>query len=211
MTILNLKVGSSEIPRFSCAAHKLNIVVQKAIINTPHVNQTLQTLSSFASNIKKSTHLKNRHRENGCSIHRQNFTRWNSTFLMLLCFWRSYKRNVFNETHTCPVDQEEIEKYIQILCPIFIWSKNLQLDFGNISQVIPSLLAVIHSNLSRLILTTPEQNQFRRLLIKYLCEKFNDELNSKIYLTAAILDVQFLFDWCDRSFGRKYFKQGKVL
>ncbi len=45
---LSIKLGSSEIPRFSCANHKCNIAVRKAIKQHDHLTSILKKLSSYA-------------------------------------------------------------------------------------------------------------------------------------------------------------------
>ena len=54
---LNITIGSTEIPRYNCAAHKINLVIRKAIKATPYVNDFLDSLSKFAKVIRKSTEL----------------------------------------------------------------------------------------------------------------------------------------------------------
>jgi hypothetical protein len=46
-----IRLGSFDVPRFSCACHKLNIVIQSAIENQKHLQEVIRTLSSLASKI----------------------------------------------------------------------------------------------------------------------------------------------------------------
>jgi ribosomal protein L30/L7E len=86
-------------------AHKLNISTRKSVKDSEAVSDMLTKLTKFASKIKKTLTLSALHRENRCSIHRQNFTRWSSSFTMLPTMLKSYKKNLFNGEHTCPIPQ----------------------------------------------------------------------------------------------------------
>ncbi len=48
---LSIKLGTSAIPRFSCANHKCNIAVRKAIRQHPALTVVLKKLSSYAGKI----------------------------------------------------------------------------------------------------------------------------------------------------------------
>jgi hypothetical protein len=98
---------------------------------------------------------------------------------------------------------EVIEKYLQILLPLFIISQNFQSKESSICTVIPSLLMTIHATLMRMILHDDEQNTFRLALVKYMHVKFKHELNSDTYHAAAILHVSDINLWRLRSFGRR--------
>ena len=183
---------------YRCSAHKLNLVVKKAINDCDYVKNMLNTLSRFVADTRISLEKSQIHAENKCKLRRQNFTRWNSSFLMLYSFWKSYDKKVFSETYPCPVDLIQIEKYLQILLPIYILSKNFQAANSSICVVFSSLLTVINSNLDRMVISDPNQNMFRCTLIKYLKQKFEYELNSDVYQVAALLNVRDLKDWRDR-------------
>lgn len=97
---------------------------------------------------------------------------------------------------------EVIEKYMQILLPLFIVSKNFQSKNSSICNVIPSLLMTMHATLMRMILVDDNQHRFRLALVKYIKTKFAHELGSDTYLTAAILHVGDLNLWRQRSFAQ---------
>ena len=41
--------------------------------------------------------------------------------MMLVSYLESYKKGLFNHENKCAVKEEEIEKYIQILLPMYIY------------------------------------------------------------------------------------------
>jgi hypothetical protein len=164
----------------------------------------LHQLSKFVSNTKKSIEKNKLHKDKKSKLHRQNFTRWNSSYMMLFSFWRSYKRGVFSDEYRCPVPMLEIEKYLQILLPLYILSKNFQAKNSSICVVFSSILTVINSNLDRMVIEEPNQNLFRCTLIKYLKEKFKYELSSDVYQVASLLNISELNQWRDRFFPLFY-------
>lgn len=184
--ILNLEIGSNMIPRFNCCAHKINIVVRRAVKLTSHFANSLSELSNFIKNIRKSIEQSAAHRAKKCKPKRQNFTRWNSSFNMLICILKS---NIFNHDYICPISKNEIQEYLQILAPLYLFTNDLQSDKANISSVVPAILVIIHANLERMVLQDQNQNEFRNNLVAFIKHKFSYELNSKVYLVAAILNV----------------------
>jgi len=46
---LSINLGSTDLPRFSCACHKLNIVVRSSVSNQYYLKRILKSLSSFAA------------------------------------------------------------------------------------------------------------------------------------------------------------------
>lgn len=208
---LELQIGSCQIPRYQCMAHKLNVSSRKSIRDCDFVSDILTKLSNFASTIKKTLILSALHRENKCKIHRQNFTRWSSSFTMLLTMLKSYKKNLFNDTHKCPVSQTIIEKVLRILLPLYLVTNEIQSDNSSISIVIPTLLILLHENLNRMVFEEEDEhlNDFRDYLVYYINQKFDHELNSNVYQVAALLNVGKLSGWRDRSFGRPYYNTAK--
>jgi len=59
-----------------------------------------------------------------------------------------------------------------------------------------------------MVLKDENQDKFRNDLIHYLELKFQDELNSKEYLVAAVLNVGYIKHWYKRSFGSKHYQSG---
>lgn len=204
---LFLEIGSDKINRFSCSAHKVNLVIRKSIQSSKYVSNFLSSLSKFASTIKKSLENSDKHNKQKSKIHRQNFTRWGSSFKMLFTFYKSYTKGIFNENYVCPQSQDEILKYLQILLPFYVYTNDIQAVGANISQVVPSILSIIYANINRMVIKDKNQNEFRNNLIYFLKEKFNYELHSPIYLVAALLNVNKLDEWRNRSYGKEYYKK----
>jgi hypothetical protein len=205
ITCLELQIGSKRIPRFSCVCHKGNLAIRKAIKASPYFAGLLSSLSKQASKIKKSIVLSGKHRQEKSKIHREQYTRWSSSFMMLISYLKSYKRGIFTEKNVCAASEEEIEKYIQILLPMYIFTNDTQSNKSSIACVIPSILTIIYANLDRMVLEDKDQSLFRDNMIFFLKKKFEFELNSKIYLVASILNVESLNEWKDRSYAKPYF------
>ena len=128
--------------------------------------------------------------------------------MMLFSYLKSYKKGLFNHENKCAVKEEEIEKYIQILLPKYIFTNDAQSNKASIACIIPSILSIIHANLDRIVLSDEDQNLFRNNLICFLKQKFEFELTSKIYLVAALLNVETLKEWMDRTYYKAYIARG---
>lgn len=205
---LELKIRSNMVPRFSCCAHKMNIAVRKSIRATPYVSDLLTKLSTFIKNVRKNIDQSSRHRKKRCKAQRQNFTRWNSSFNMLFSMHKAYERKVFDSNYECPVSNEEIKCYLKILSPVYLFTNDMQSNEANISFVVPSVLALIYANLDRMILPVADQSLFRDNLIRFIKHKFSYELTSKVYIVSALLNVETLKQWANRSFGIEYYNIG---
>ena len=92
--------------------------------------------------------------------------------MMLFSYLKSYKKGLFNHENKCAVKEEEIEKYIQILLPMYIFTNDAQSNKASIACIIPSILSIIHANLDRIVLSDEDQNLFRNNLIFFLKQKF---------------------------------------
>ncbi len=172
---LNLKVGSNQIQRYSCAAHKLNVAVRRAIASNDYVSKFLSDLSNFVSNVKKSTENTSKHREKKSKLHRQNLTRWSSSLMMLASYVKSFRRNVFNDQYYPPYQEKEIIEYLRILLPIYTTTNEIQSDKSNISTVVPALILMLEGCLKRLVLVDENQSTFRDSLVNFIKCKFNFE------------------------------------
>jgi hypothetical protein len=126
---------------------------------------------------------------------------------MLFTYFKSYKKGVFSSSYQCPQTQEEIEKYLQLFLPLYIYTNDIRAVEANISQVVPSILLIIYGNLDRMVINDINQNYFKNNLIYFLKSKFDYELSSPVYLVAALLNVNRLNDWRTRSFGKEYFQK----
>lgn len=187
---LDLKIGDNVIVRVCCANHKLNLALKRSINQCEHFNNLLSTLSTHASKNKHIIEIQKLHRANRSKIHRQNFTRWNSSFEMLLTYLKSFQKGIYNGDYACPIEREQIEHYIQICLPLYLFTNDLQSCKANISCVLPGILALLNENLSRMVLLDENENQFRQALIKNIKFKFAFELNSSIYIAAALFNVK---------------------
>jgi len=148
---LNIKLGTNELPRFSCAAHKMNIAVRKAILSHKPLSKMLGKLSKFAASVKHSINLSKIHLSNKCCLRCENATRWGSSFLMLWSYIKAYNSSAF-EFESCPYTLEKIELYFQILKPVYRFNLFVQKTNSTICEVLPLLSTLIHSSLERMVL-----------------------------------------------------------
>ena len=65
---LSIKLGSDELPRFSCANHKLNLAVRHAISMHPQFTEIIETLKSTISHIRRSIQTNRIFRINKCRL-----------------------------------------------------------------------------------------------------------------------------------------------
>ena len=198
--------GTNKLPRFSCAAHKMNIAVRAAIKSHPGFSRVLRNLSRFAANIKHTIDLMKIYLDKKCQVRCENATRWGSSFLMLAAFIRAFDKGAFDGEHKCPYTRETLEKYFQILLPIYQFNLHVQKTDSNISEVVPLLATLIESKLKRMDLTGTFK-AFAVLMIKAIEKKFNFELNSDEYCVASLFDTKSLRLWTKRSFSIEYIQK----
>ena len=205
---MNIKVGSINIPRYSCTAHKLNICVRKSILNNSVVSEFFKELSKFSSSTRHSIPRSLIHRNKKSKLRTDNATRWGSTFLMLESILKAHKRGAFNSCSDFPYSLRTLEIYYQILQPLYQFNVFIQRSDSTIADVIPMLLLTIHSFLERLDLEMEDDaKKFVENLIFHLKRKFQPELNSGVYYSAAILNVSKLSAWINRTFSSEYVKK----
>ena len=106
--------------------------------------------------------------------------------MMLVSFLNSFKRGLFNEKNPCVAVEDKIEKYIQILLPLYIFTNDIQSIKSTIGCIVPSILTISYANLDRMILDDENQNLLRNNLIHFIKQKFEFELTSKVYLVSAL-------------------------
>ena len=188
----------------------MNLAIRKAIELCPKFSDILTLLSKWIRDVKKNIALARIHRSKNSIIKRQQLTRWSSSFIMLASILKAFKNKVFSNDHSCPVPIDKIKEYFLILAPCYIFTNDMQFKDSNISLVVPSIITIIYDNLDRMILNDQDQSKFRDTFISALLKRFEFELNSKVYLVAAVLNVANLTDWKDRSFGTKYYENGKT-
>ena len=79
-------------------------------------------------------------RKKKCRLRLENLTRWSSSYLLLESVKRAYDKNAFSEDDPekkCPVELDEIEVYLQILKPAYIFSISMQKNNSTIADLIP--------------------------------------------------------------------------
>jgi len=89
---LMINFGSSEIPRFSCANHKLNLAVRAAIAIDIEFTQMLKDLNKANAHVRSSITLNNAFNLQKCKLGLENLTRWSSAYLMLLSVSKAFKK-----------------------------------------------------------------------------------------------------------------------
>ena len=94
--IINLEIviGSSLLPRHSCACHKLNIVIRRSISRNQELTGILKSLNQSNAHIRKSIELSRTFSEKKCRLRLENLTRWSSAYLMLESVKRAYDRGI---------------------------------------------------------------------------------------------------------------------
>ena len=84
-------------PRFSCANHKINIVIRKTIKLDAQLLKIVKKLTKFSSHTHQSVVDSQAFKIKKNRLRSENITRWSSTFLLLLSFYKAYEKNIFNE------------------------------------------------------------------------------------------------------------------
>ena len=193
----SIRLGTNEIPRFSCSSHKNNIAVRMAIKKSPSLSKMLVTLSRYAASVRVSILKSPNFIKKKVRLQVENKTRWSSSFLMLESFYRAHQASAFLEDNPCPVTYERIQKYLLILLPAYQFNLIMQKDKSSIADVLPSL-EIMLSKWARMELYG-EYNVLRNHLIAAFKHKFSYEINSSIYSVAAILNISKLNIWYNRK------------
>ena len=203
---LTLQIGSNLIKRYSCSAHKMNISIRKAIETNSHVSEMLLELASFSSSCHHSKDKSELHSIDKCKLRTQNLTRWSSSYLMLESFVKCFSIDgFFDSSYQCPIARQEIEKYLQILKPCYLFSLFVQRSDSTISQLIP-LLGIVLSELQSFALEH-EDSEFRSDLMANIKFKFKEEIKMPIYYVAALLDVAYYKAWSRMVFADSLIKK----
>ena len=92
-------IGSSETPRFSCACHKLNIVIQTAVESHIIFKDILEKLNSFAATSRNIIEINTIFNDAKCRPKLENTTRWFSQLYLLMwaksCYTKNCKKDKF--------------------------------------------------------------------------------------------------------------------
>ena len=137
MTNLEIRLGSSILPRYSCACHKLDLAIRHALEKHLTVCNIIRRLSNSNSHIRRCINLNRNFRINKARLRIENVTRWSSAYLMLESVLRAYSKNLFdpeNPELRCPVIRKDIEVYSQILKPAYILNINFQNNHSSIAD-----------------------------------------------------------------------------
>ena len=141
---LSINIGESDLPRFSCACHKVNLAVRHSISRHSELCSILKKLNSTNAHIRRSIKLTQTFKEKKCKLRLENLTRWSSAYLLLESVKKAYDRNLFNEELKCPVDLKTIEMYLFILLPVYQFSIGLQHMNSSISDVLLGLWRIFN-------------------------------------------------------------------
>lgn len=200
---LILKIDKSfsakNITRFSCACHKINLAVRKAVLEHEEIRNLLNEMKNYVKSAKLSHNFSRILREHKTKLRCENLTRWGSSFLMILSFLKANKAGVFHADNPFPFNLKDLQIYFQILLPVFKLNLVVESTEFSIADFLPYLTLTVNGILSRMVLRA-EKSSFRNLLVNYLKEKFSFECNSKLYLAAAFLNPTKIFTWHNRSF-----------
>jgi len=134
---LKINLGTTDLPRFQCGDHKLNLAVRFAI-KQHELKDILKTLNSSNKDIRKKIMLNHAFVLNKCKLRLENTTRWLSAYLMLESVKRAYDKGIFDENNKCNIELHVVETYLQILKPAYLLSLSFQRAGSSIAETIPS-------------------------------------------------------------------------
>ncbi|RNA21659.1 zinc finger BED domain-containing 4-like, partial [Brachionus plicatilis] len=189
----NWDIGTNTIPRYSCAAHKINLM---------RILRLLAKLSKYAASVRTSTIISYDFTEKKAKLRCEIGTRWSSSYLMLQSFYKAYEKSAFPTDKQCPVRKTKIVSYFKILRPLYSFSLLAQKSDWHIGDVIPGLI-IFQSSLSE-FQETGEKTKLIDKLISQLKERFQFELESQFYLLATILNTSKLNYWFEQPYAREY-------
>ena len=128
-----INLGSADLPRISCACHKLNIAVRHALKQHGQIRRILATLNRCNAQIRKRIKLNAVFVNRKCRLRLENATRWSSAFRS------AFDKGAFDVDPelNCPIDRNVIECYFQVLKPVYLFSTSLQSNISSIADVIP--------------------------------------------------------------------------
>jgi hypothetical protein len=205
ITELVINFGTSDIPRFSCSCHKLNIVVRHAI-SDHELSSILRQLSRSNATVRNTISLNRFFKEHRFRLRLENPTRWGSAFLVLESVKRAYDRGAFAGELSCPIPLAKIEAYIKVLRPAYELSTTLQLDSSSICDVVPSLVNLMTYWDTLVVPEEPKALCYKLLAIIKI--KFKYELSSPCYKAAPILKIASVKWWMDKPHGKKIISEG---
>ena len=205
ITDLVINFGTSDLPRFSCSCHKLNIVVRHAISDN-ELSGILRQLSSSNSTVRNTISLNRFFKDHRFRLRLENPTRWGSAFLVLESVKRAYDRGAFAGGLSCPIPLATIENYIKVLKPAYELSTTLQLDLSSICDVVPSLVNLMTYWETLVVPEEPKNLCYKLIAIMKI--KFKYELTSCCYKAAPLLKIANIKWWMDKPHGKKIISEG---
>lgn len=178
---IEIEIGSSKIPRISCANHKLNLAVRNSLDQHRMISGDLKKLNSFISSIRGSYNLDRVFQNLKCRLRLENNTRWSSAYLSIETLIRAILKNAISKKNL-PVPLSRIETYYLILQPSYNLNISFQSNNCSIADVIPSVLNCIETYED---METSEKAAYAKtlcsLLAKNIKTRFAYELNSDFY------------------------------
>jgi hypothetical protein len=174
--------GTSDLPRISCANHKLNLVIKTSMRFHKTILKHVKKLNKFITNIKHTVELTKMFANEKCRLRLDNVTRWGSTFLMLERLQKAHNKGLFNnKTVELPLSIDVIKSYLRVLKEPYLLNISLQRDTCSISEVIPSVLFVIHRLESLSKRTSKSCKKLCEFIIEQLKIRFKYEFESDMY------------------------------
>ena len=162
----------SDLKRFSCSCHKLNLVLQKAIKSHAYLERKFDDLQKFAVECRSKAIFT----ESKCRPKLMVQTRWFTQIHTLIWAKKCYGKNLFDN---CPFTISEIDLYLQILLPAYNINLIFQKTNSCIGDVLPFVVK-LKTLWSRLDINI-YQREFCYFLVSFLQKKFDTELKSDIY------------------------------
>lgn len=89
---LKFKFASKKLKRYSCACHKLNLVIRASITRSPKIRKIIKLLNKSNTSIRGSIKLCNIFSKKKCRLRCESLTRWSSIYLVLESVKRAYDR-----------------------------------------------------------------------------------------------------------------------
>ncbi|XP_065647439.1 uncharacterized protein LOC136077033 [Hydra vulgaris] len=112
---LEFELGSRKVPRFACTNQKFNISIRNTVRSCKRLKTICHCFVHLLKNSLDNSNCPNLSTKKN-RLRNEILTRWSSSFLMLICFYKAHRKHCF-ETIKCPVTQAEIEFYLSLMLP----------------------------------------------------------------------------------------------
>jgi len=173
-------LGSSDLPRFSCANHKLSCAINTALVKQGVCLNICKTLSSANAELRNSIKANHVFRNLKCRTRIYQKTRWCGAILLLFSNKRAYDNGAYDGEISCPKALVQIETYIQILMPAYYATLGWEKNRSSIADVIPQVLFLIDF-WTKFVTDDKEAQELCFFLIHFVKVKFKYEIESEIY------------------------------